>query len=1694
MARLRSSFLVGCLVAVASVPALAQVYPPLTRGARTDQAFEAGELDSVNRLNGNLQVTIPLGAAYPLGGGLRYGLSLVYDGRNWDYSEYTYNGNTRIQAKPAARSNAGLGWVISLGQLTNPALTNSFRWQYLSPDGSEHVFYDTLHELVPGNPGETEDVGDTASNQKVRYTRDGSYLRLRHLANGEHEIDFPDGTIHTFHADGKLREIRNRFVNGQGAALNWVRVAYEASRWTITDSENRTHRVNFTTVSNTGALGQVVASVDLAAVGTTRAITSFAYEAHELARACGDNDPATGNIRVPLLRSVSLPDGSKYDLPIAASYYLQPTAPICQPGTLKQLRLPTLGYLSWTYQTYFFPIENAKTYRSEIQGVASRSMLDETGAPRGTWNYATALLPAPPGATKSTDLKNTVTDPSANRVVSYYTVAVRNEAGRSRLEYGLPFTRDPVLTDTWNGQTAFLSSRIYAPGQPDSAPLRSTYVVFEWDRKGGAAEVSDLQNRNRRMVLHRTRFHDDLYTPPPGDPDYPNARPVVAEVRLVDHDGLGQQRARSTNGTFQAANQRTETTTFNLTRGRYEIDPTSDLPTANHTFTMLPASSAWVLGTYASRFVDESEPGVEPERVQASFDTSTGALLCERSLANRSSRTSSDGLVAYTLDSQGNRTAERWFGADKQALPTSSTCATGALSPIYHLEHTYTAGTLATSRHVGAPFFLVDRTIDRNTGLTSSSRDVAGVATTYGYDASGRLRHQQTAGEAELVVTYTVPGVDGQGNLQLAQIASTRRSGSAPTFTLWNEEKLFFDAFGRVIEEQRRLASGGFSSRKKSYAPQGWITQQSTEKAAGATPSWFAYQQHDPFGRPRRIVPPDGAAHATDFQYAGIQKVFRTVRIATQATGGVPAEAEATTTEIYDRQGRLFRVKEPFAPDDPSQPPTGSPEVVDGTTTYLYDSGSRLRRVEQQMPEGTQVRSFAYDGRGFLTSETQPESGTTLHRSFDPRGTATEVEKGGITLRRTLDSFERLMQVDEKVSPTTFELLLKNSYGTDNATVNNITDFRRGRLLQSERWQRVAVATGGAFTTRVIEGYEYVALGGRLSKLTHEYRLDAFAPAGAKFEQSFTYTPSGALDKLTYPKCTFEPCAAQTTAVADRDLFHKYTNGWLTEVLGFVPAVSYLPNGQVHQLAHSNGVLDTFGADPHGLPRPSSLGASGPAASWASGALTFDGVGNLKQQGSSWFRYDTRSRLVESRLFTSPNGTSGEARQSYQLDGFGNLLATTTRPVGAVTDTVLNTPTSAANNRLLNGIYDASGNLRSWNGQAYRFDELDRLDNFRAGGEDWYYLYTADAERLLSVSWNGNYKLVTLRAPNGLPLREYKQSFPGGGPEVWTLEKENIWAGGRLVASLTPTDGVRHYHPDHLGSPRLVTNQAGAQVAFHTYFPYGKEATSASQNAQRLKFTSHERDLLDTPSSTADDLDYMHARFYSPETGRFLSPDTIGEKVGWPVTSNRYGYVANNPMRFVDPDGRELQAFYLATGTKGDISRHSAIHFRNDDPGLKLDLVFSHGGQAPGPQTLSQYLAIYAKTGEPTQAFEFKLPEQLTLKLLELFKADYERRAPSGLVRVAPDYNFAFNNCTQKICSKTVITLSWVPELATEVAVALVIQTAIPISSGPVLTTNQGIFFLQQLGVLSNLATEPLPVDGARPNVVVYWSYYPPKK
>ena len=101
------------------------------------------------------------------------------------------------------------------------------------------------------------------------------------------------------------------------------------------------------------------------------------------------------------------------------------------------------------------------------------------------------------------------------------------------------------------------------------------------------------------------------------------------------------------------------------------------------------------------------------------------------------------------------------------------------------------------------------------------------------------------------------------------------------------------------------------------------------------------------------------------------------------------------------------------------------------------------------------------------------------------------------------------------------------------------------------------------------------------------------------------------------------------------------------------------------------------------------------------------------------------------------------------------------------------------------------------------------------------------------------------------------------------------------------------------------------------FFAFGEELDKEEGfgSVSSLRFTGHERDRYEEGAVDAweDDLDYMHARYHSPVWGRFVSVDPAGSAdKREPQSWNRYSYVRNNPVRFVDPDGRVLETAWDA--------------------------------------------------------------------------------------------------------------------------------------------------------------------------------------
>jgi RHS repeat-associated protein len=198
----------------------------------------------------------------------------------------------------------------------------------------------------------------------------------------------------------------------------------------------------------------------------------------------------------------------------------------------------------------------------------------------------------------------------------------------------------------------------------------------------------------------------------------------------------------------------------------------------------------------------------------------------------------------------------------------------------------------------------------------------------------------------------------------------------------------------------------------------------------------------------------------------------------------------------------------------------------------------------------------------------------------------------------------------------------------------------------------------------------------------------------------------------------------------------------------------------------------------------------------------------------------------------------------------------------------------------------------------------------------------------------------TIRDTSGKVLRRFKQP---SATAPWVWDEDYIYRDGQLLAAeVASRERTLHFHPDHLGTPRLITGNGGALVSTRELHPFGEEITVPDN--ERMKFTGHERD--------SDSLDYMHARYYGVRWGRFLAVDPGKD---WDPTQaqswNMYAYVRNDPMNATDPDGQK--AIVRRDGSK--ISIEIPVRFTGAAKTPERIAAFTNAVQTRWSGTFGQY-------------------------------------------------------------------------------------------------------------------------------------------
>jgi len=107
--------------------------------------------------------------------------------------------------------------------------------------------------------------------------------------------------------------------------------------------------------------------------------------------------------------------------------------------------------------------------------------------------------------------------------------------------------------------------------------------------------------------------------------------------------------------------------------------------------------------------------------------------------------------------------------------------------------------------------------------------------------------------------------------------------------------------------------------------------------------------------------------------------------------------------------------------------------------------------------------------------------------------------------------------------------------------------------------------------------------------------------------------------------------------------------------------------------------------------------------------------------------------------------------------------------------------------------------------------------------------------------------------------------------------------------------GVYFLHGDALGSASLVTGLTGTVVSSLRYTPYGLPRGETGRLPTPYRYTGQRE-------TGVGFYDYQ-ARLYDPYLNRWIQPDSIIPDPGNPQALNRYSYVYNNPLKYIDANG-----------------------------------------------------------------------------------------------------------------------------------------------------------------------------------------------
>jgi RHS repeat-associated protein len=246
---------------------------------------------------------------------------------------------------------------------------------------------------------------------------------------------------------------------------------------------------------------------------------------------------------------------------------------------------------------------------------------------------------------------------------------------------------------------------------------------------------------------------------------------------------------------------------------------------------------------------------------------------------------------------------------------------------------------------------------------------------------------------------------------------------------------------------------------------------------------------------------------------------------------------------------------------------------------------------------------------------------------------------------------------------------------------------------------------------------------------------------------------------------------------------------------------------------------------------------SSAAGPWGSIGWSYDPVGNRLTQtdssGTATYNYQSGSNRL--------SGISGAQSASYTLDANGNTTA------------------------------------ESSNG--YTYNQNQRLKH-AAASQSADYQYNAQGQRAIKI------------VSGQVTIYHYDQSgqLIAETDASGALQAEYLYLDGQPLAKIDAT-GISYIHPDHLGTPQLVTDSQGTVVWQIEARPFGDSPTITGTQSLNLRFPGQ---YFDAESG----LHQNWFRDYQPNLGRYVEADPIGLRGG-----GLFVYGNSTPSQNYDSNG-----------------------------------------------------------------------------------------------------------------------------------------------------------------------------------------------